>query len=66
MEKGLDLAKGDLIWICESDDSCDLGFLENLVPHFADESVMLSFGNIDFIDERGHHDRRMNAYTITP
>ncbi len=27
-KKGLDLAKGDCIWIAESDDSCDLNFLE--------------------------------------
>ena len=29
--KGLRLAKGDLIWIAESDDDCDLNFLESQV-----------------------------------
>jgi glycosyltransferase involved in cell wall biosynthesis len=52
-EKGLALASGDLIWICESDDSCDENFLQTLIPHFQDPSVMLAFGRIDFIDEAG-------------
>ncbi|MFK7073484.1 glycosyltransferase [Acinetobacter baumannii] len=32
--KGMHLAKGDLIWIAEPDDVADLQFLEKLVPHF--------------------------------
>ncbi|QIO06848.1 glycosyltransferase family A protein [Acinetobacter shaoyimingii] len=32
--KGLSLAKGELIWIAESDDVSDLSFLENLVTQF--------------------------------
>ncbi len=30
-KKGLDLAKGDYIWIAESDDFCDLNFLESQI-----------------------------------
>jgi len=30
--KGFELAKGDLIWIAESDDYCELNFLETLIP----------------------------------
>ncbi|MBU2929553.1 glycosyltransferase family 2 protein [Winogradskyella psychrotolerans] len=30
-QKGLELAKGDLIWIAESDDFCDLNFLETQI-----------------------------------
>lgn len=52
-QKGLSLATGDLIWICESDDFCDVNFLEKLVSHFADRSVMLAFGRIEFCDENG-------------
>jgi len=52
-EKGLALASGDLIWICESDDTCDAEFLNFLVPHFADTGTMLAFGRIEFIDETG-------------
>ncbi|WP_312968859.1 glycosyltransferase family A protein [Acinetobacter gerneri] len=32
--KGIHLAKGDLIWIAESDDVADLNFLAKLVPQF--------------------------------
>lgn len=33
--KGLDLAKGDLIWIAESDDKCEVNLLETLVNQFS-------------------------------
>lgn len=52
--KGLSLARGELIWICESDDTCDAGFLQALAPYFSDESIMLAFGQIDFVDEGGN------------
>lgn len=51
--KGISLAQGDLVWICESDDTCDPGFLETLVPYLRDQSVLLAFGWIDFINEDG-------------
>lgn len=31
-QKGFSLAKGDIIWIAESDDWCELNFLETLMP----------------------------------
>lgn len=52
-EKGIKLAKGDLIWIAESDDYCDLTFLETLVPFFFEESVTLAFSRSDFVDQHG-------------
>ena len=48
-KKGLQLASGDLVWIAESDDSCDSNFLESHVNNFIDESVLLSFSPSDFI-----------------
>jgi len=30
--KGFELAKGDIIWVAESDDYCELNFLETLIP----------------------------------
>ena len=51
--KGLDLAKGELIWICESDDFCEPDFLMHLVPYFADQSVNIAFGRIQFADAKG-------------
>ncbi|KGF71909.1 hypothetical protein DO97_14515 [Neosynechococcus sphagnicola sy1] len=50
-EKGLSLATCELVWICESDDSCDPDFLEKLVKFFADPSIMVAFGRIQFMDE---------------
>jgi glycosyltransferase involved in cell wall biosynthesis len=52
-QKGISAARGDLIWICESDDTCELDFLQFLTPHFADPSIMLAFGSIAFINEAG-------------
>ena len=48
-KKGIAHAGGDLIWIAESDDWCDLDFLEKLVCAFSDESVMLAFARSVFV-----------------
>lgn len=50
-ERGLKSAKGDFVWIAESDDWCDNDFVEKLLPEFADESVMLAFSRTDFMSE---------------
>lgn len=47
--KGLSMANGDYIWIAESDDWCDLNFLEVMVPRLEYQSVMLAFSHSDFI-----------------
>lgn len=52
-QKGIAAAKGEIIWICESDDTCDKDFLSNLIPHLADPSVMIAFGRIQFCNEKG-------------
>lgn len=41
--KGMALASGDLIWLAESDDSCDPRFLERLIPEFRDPTVSLAY-----------------------
>lgn len=48
-KKGIANAHGELIWIAESDDWCDLDFLEKLVCAFSDESVMLAFARSVFV-----------------
>ena len=53
-QKGLNLAKGDLIWIAESDDICDKSFLVNLIPHFEKEEVVMAFTRSLCIDEKGN------------
>ena len=41
--KGVGEASGDLIWIAEADDSCELTFLESLVSKFEDPEVGLAY-----------------------
>lgn len=51
-KKGIEVAKGDWIWIAESDDFCELTFLEMLVQNIKkDDSVVYS--NTYFVDETG-------------
>ncbi len=52
-KKGIQEAKGELIWICESDDFCDKDLLKHLTPYFYDSSVTLSFGRIQFANHDG-------------
>lgn len=40
--KGLKLAKGDYIWIAESDDDCDLNFLESQLEMLQDADVSVA------------------------
>lgn len=48
-EKGLSLAKGEIIWIAESDDYCSENFLDTLVPYFQNEAVNLAYGRTTFV-----------------
>ncbi len=48
--RGIKLAKGDIVWIAESDDFCDENFLEILVRCFEDEAVMLAYAKSIFVD----------------
>jgi glycosyltransferase involved in cell wall biosynthesis len=43
----------DLIWIAESDDYCDPGFLSTLVPFFKDDAVKLAYAHSVFVTEDG-------------
>ncbi|MCL2484580.1 MAG: glycosyltransferase [Endomicrobia bacterium] len=49
-KKGLSLAKGDLVWIAESDDYCSDNFLEEAVKFFQYESVKLFFARTIFVN----------------
>ncbi len=51
--RGVELAQGELIWICESDDHCEPDFLERMVGHFRDRAIMLAFGRIQYCDAQG-------------
>ena len=49
--RGFALAKGEVVWIGESDDLCDLNLLETLVPLMANPAVMLAFARTLFFRE---------------
>lgn len=52
--KGIALAKGDFIWIAESDDFCELNFLEELIqPLIKNKEVVLSYCQSNRVDENG-------------
>lgn len=52
-EKGISLAKGELVWIAESDDSCDNSLLEKLVNEFVkDDNCVLAFARSLFVDDQ--------------
>ena len=51
--KGLALARNELIWMAETDDSADRRFLSNILPAFSREDVMAVFGRITCIDQDG-------------
>lgn len=41
--KGFELAKGDVVWIAESDDACEPTLLETLVRGYVDNNAVISF-----------------------
>lgn len=50
--KGIALAKGDFIWIAESDDFCELNFLEELInPVLQDSEISLVYCQSNRVDE---------------
>lgn len=52
--KGFELAKGELIWIAESDDSCENTLLEKLVQACVEQDAVFSFCKSVVIDK---HDK---------
>lgn len=54
-QKGFSLAKGEIIWIAESDDWCELNFLETLMPcweKYPDCSVIET--TVHYVDSKGN------------
>jgi glycosyltransferase involved in cell wall biosynthesis len=53
-EKGLKMAKSNLIWIAESDDFSELSFLQTHVDAFKkDPSLIISFSASNWVDQSG-------------
>ncbi len=61
-QKGHSLAKGDLVWICESDDYCEPTFIERMINAFRDPSVMMAFGRIQFTNGQGEYFAGLDQY----
>ena len=52
--KGISLAKGEYIWVAESDDFCELNFLEEVTkPLLENKGVTLSYCQSNRVDESG-------------
>lgn len=52
--KGFELAKGELVWIAESDDYCEPTFLsEIIVPFRNDDSLSFAYSNLILVDDAG-------------
>ena len=64
-EKGLNLAKGEYVWIAEADDLSSPLFLQQVMRGMAsDESVILGYSQSNMIDENGNlMDRNYFCYT---
>lgn len=52
-EKGLREARGEVVWVAESDDWSSDNFLETLVPFFANPAVQLAFAPTTFMNGDG-------------
>ena len=51
--KGIEMSKGDFIWIAEADDMSMPNFLENIMIGFNNEKVVLSYSQSQTVDEKG-------------
>ncbi len=52
-KKGIELAKGEYIWIAESDDFCELVFLESVIQSFT-KDIGLIYCQTKDVDEKGN------------
>lgn len=67
-KKGLEMAKGELIWIAETDDWCELNFLEEMVKPFNDESIILAYSNMRIVSDDNRREHFLNTpktYTVS-
>jgi glycosyltransferase involved in cell wall biosynthesis len=51
--KGVQAARGELVWIAEADDLCSADLLKTLLPPLRDQDVVLSYCESRQIDENG-------------
>lgn len=53
-QKGIALAKGEIIWIAESDDYCEPSMLERLVEAYVKYNCSVAFVRSQKVDEKGN------------
>ena len=54
-QKGFELAKGDYIWIAESDDFCELNMLEELISVcVSNDNVVIAYTTSTLVNENGN------------
>ena len=69
--KGFELAKGDIVWIAESDDSCDAKLLEVLVQGYLESDAVLALCKSCKYDADGNrccympHDKLVKSFSMT-
>jgi len=51
--KGVELARGDLVWIAEADDFADPDFLDHVASQFGDPDVVLAYSESRQVDGSG-------------
>jgi hypothetical protein len=51
--RGVELARGEFVWICEADDFAEPDFLERVVRAFEDPRIVLSYSQSRRVDENG-------------
>jgi glycosyltransferase involved in cell wall biosynthesis len=61
--KGIKYASGDLIWIAESDDCCELSFLEKIIAPLEDNTVILSYAQSVDVDSENNIIQHRLKYT---
>jgi len=62
--KGVSLAKGDLVWIAESDDFCDIDFIRRTIqPLLVDEFISVSYCQSHKMDEEDNITGSWSDYT---
>lgn len=61
-KKGLELARGKIIWIAEGDDTSEQDFLRQLLPFFRDPEVALAYCDSKVIDDTGQPLESYQAY----
>ncbi|NJL77190.1 MAG: glycosyltransferase family 2 protein [Saprospiraceae bacterium] len=64
-KRGIDLARGQYIWIAESDDWADLDFLAHLLPLVSQPNVNIAFCNSHWVNQAGAIQTSLSLYNTS-